>query len=98
MRPPFTEQTRENARKAAELIRKDGWIQDKRRTKDGLCAKEAMEAVCFVEHPELGRMTVGLAGLSEAFFLVSGAYPIPFNDTEGRTKEEVLAIFDVISS
>jgi hypothetical protein len=91
------EQTKANAQKAADLIREHGWCQGKRNQQGAMCAKEAMERVCVIEHPTLGPMSAGLCDLADAFRAeTNGAGIIAFNDTPGRTKEEVLEVFDRI--
>jgi len=94
----MSERTRNNARKTADLIIEGGWCQGRRSLGTAMCAKEAMERVCVREHPTLGRMTEGLEELVVAFSdRTNGGYVIEFNDTPGRTKEEVLAVFEDIA-
>ncbi len=89
-------QTKANAQKAADLIREHGWCQGKRNQQGAMCAKEAMERVCVIEHPTLGPMSAGLCDLADAFRAETGMGIIQFNDTPGRTKEEILEVFDRI--
>lgn len=94
----ISKRTRNNARKTADLIIEGGWCQGRRSLGTAMCAKEAMERVCVREHPTLGRMTEGLVELAIAFYIrTNGKFVITFNDTPGRTREEVLAVFEDIA-
>lgn len=95
----YSEQVKINAAKAADEIRTGGWVQGKSRQGTAMCAKEAMDRSCVKLHPELGLMTHGLCDLVDAFRSnIHGLSVITYNDWPGRTKEEVLEVFDRIAS
>ena len=95
----YTDQVKRDAKAAADYIREHGWCQGRRSHNGAVCAKEAMERVCIFQHPELGPMTKGLVGLAIAFEENTPDKTIVgFNDAQGRTKEEVLAIYDRIAN
>lgn len=69
---------------AADLIDENGWIQHKKRTKNGYCI---IGAICEVDASDNSCL------LAEAKFcdVVGVLYAEVWNDKRGRTKEEVVA-------
>lgn len=94
----MNEQTLIHAKQLGDYIRQHGWCQHKPRERDGrVCLRGAMDIVCVKEHPILGPMVFGYVDMVSAIFKETGMYPIEYNDTPGRTKEEILALLDRIA-
>ena len=88
-------------RKAKELIEENGWIQRRSRASNGICLGAGMTDAA--DHV-LGSYDVKTGGVYRHIFQeavnalrkvngISGAI-FSWNDTRGRTKEEVLAALD----
>lgn len=90
----YSEQVRKDSKAAADYIRKHGWCQGTTREFDGgpCCALGAVWSVCGslggFNTEELER-----AIKSE----IDGSIP-NWNDAKGRTKEEVIAVFERIAN
>lgn len=89
--PQYSEQVKQDARRAAEIIRAKGWCQGKMYDDDGrCCALGAIRAAA----PFGDRFKE----LIDAFTNYGTDGVIKFNDADGRTKEEVLEVFDRIAN
>lgn len=74
--------------KPSELLEKKGWIQGKARSKDGYCLVYAIDKCCFDDDAfwEMrDKLYKHLRNIGQDASLQS------WNDTPGRTKEEVIA-------
>jgi hypothetical protein len=99
----YSEQVRKDAKAAGDYIREHGWMQGWYIDGLGRCcmlgARNA--AICgeprpanFVDYDQVRRAQE----LRSAMMKVIGTQRLPdWNDTPGRTKEEVLAVFDRIA-
>lgn len=95
----YTEQVKADAKKAADAIRERGWCQYVSEGPDGsICMAQAikvaigMDAVTMIHGP-LYDAAKEVAGVPLGRNLAPW-----FNDKYGRTKEEVLAVFDAIAN
>lgn len=100
----YSEQVKKDARAAADYIREHGWCQyDEINERGEVCMNGAMFMACGYEAPFSAEADTPGRALYDACLIVSGlglggALGCKFNDTPGRTKEEVLAVFDRIAN
>ncbi len=86
----YSEQVRKDAKAAADYIREHGWCQGTFVNKNGcVCAGGAINRACIRDSHLLYDAFDSEIGTTNTF---------GWNDTPGRTKEEVLAVFDKIAS
>lgn len=96
----YTEQVRADAKKAADYIREHGWIQgryfEKMPDEFGIFGSGA----CCVHGAIINATNADNCGtpLAVAFGKEIDGVPHEWNDAPGRTKEEVLAVFDRIAN
>lgn len=86
----YSEQVRKDAKAAADYIREHGWCQGITRNEKG--------GVCMYGASEFCGAACGGVYLDEAVREEIGMCVAGWNDKPGRTKEEVLAVFDRIAS
>ena len=104
----YTDQVKADAKAAADYIREHGWCQGDFSVADGSCCAAGARNAAIYGDPfrikcgrtlEQGRRR---SDLTSAFVIEAGIpcdTTIPeWNDTPGRTKEEVLAVFDRIAN
>lgn len=88
----YTDQVKQDARKAADHIRVHGWCQGEYKAPDGrVCALGAIRlSTGRMDDCELARVFAKeIGGVS---------YVHEWNDATGRKKKEVLAVFDRIAN
>ena len=76
-------------KQARQNIVEYGWIQGQYRTDEGYCALGAIEDVPVGDQTRLGAIGALLNQVPVTF----GGVAI-YNDAEGRTKEDILGLFD----
>lgn len=90
----YSEQVKQDARKAAEYIRERGWCRYEFIAPDGRC--------CMVAAIDKATGKWWGSGLYQAAIdetgTKTGGLGSGYNDRPGRTKEEVLAVFDRIAN
>jgi hypothetical protein len=90
----YSQQVREDATSAADYIREHGWCQHQWENASGsVCLKGAASKATDCD---LLRHTPLIYALRETIGIPEGLSD--WNDTPGRTKEEVLAVFDKIAN
>ena len=94
----YSEQVRQDAAKAAAYIREHGWCQDRMFKDQKACAVGACwkgtEHAGETEDQHFGRDY----HLFRAIATEVGGRVANWNDAPGRTKEEVLAVFEAIAN
>jgi hypothetical protein len=96
----YSEQVKKDAKAAADYIREHGWIQgryfENMPNLDGTKGNGA----CCVHGAMMKATNVNTCGtpLRYAFAREIDRDIVAWNDTPGRTKEEVLAVFDKIAN
>lgn len=88
----YPEQVRKDAKAAGDYIREHGWIQGEYFSgylEGACCALGACRKGCDRDHDE--------TPLARAFINEVGGPAHIWNDAPGRTKEEVLEVFDRIA-
>lgn len=96
----YSEQVKSDAAKAAQYIRRHGWCQyDEVNERGNVCMNGAIRMV------SIGDPGVGLRGdcplydaACDEVGIALGSLGAVWNDAPGRTKEEVLAVFDRIAN
>ena len=101
----YSEQVRHDAAKAADYIREHGWCQNNFADERGRCCAAGARNAVIYGSPCGVREYMSIeakreSALTQAFKMESDlTMSIPeWNDIEGRTKEEVLAVFDRIAN
>lgn len=87
----YSEQVKIDAKKAADYLREHGWCQGEMTNALGeCCANGALLKVA--DHERMGAVI-------QAFYDVAGCrLVVHWNDATGRTKEEVIEVFERIAN
>ena len=88
----YSEQVKKDARAAADYIREHGWCQNVLESDGRVCMYGAIERIA-PEHDNRSRMLIEALRENVPEYLIA-----QFNDASGRTKEEVLEVFDKIAN
>ena len=101
----YSEQVRKDAKAAADYIREHGWCQGEFVNKKGACCMAGARNAVTIGNPQGTHSPYLKDGATRELALreavnneLFDTWTVPWNDTPGRTKEEVLEVFDRIAN
>lgn len=90
----FTERTADALAKVRDVIMERGWIQGEMRTPDGVCLLGGIDAAAFGDRQHRAVQAVLERYLGSLIGLPHGINIPKWNDSDGRTFNEVITVLD----